>query len=119
MSSLEVPAIEIDGKHLTLEAIAAVSQEYAPVTVSTEARRRVASARRFVDERFGNGDAIYGVTTGFGRLADVPVAAADSEQLQVNLVRSHAAGTGEPLAERFVRAAGILRVSSLSAGHSG
>lgn len=111
--------IELDGKHLELETIAAIAHEYAPVRVSAAARARVAAARRFVDERFGNGDSIYGVTTGFGRLADVSIAPADAEQLQVNLVRSHAAGTGEPLAERFVRAAGVLRVSSLAAGHSG
>lgn len=119
MTASTTPPFELDGRHLQLETIAAIAQDYALVNVSAGARGRVASARRFVDERFGNGDAIYGVTTGFGRLANVSVAPRDAEQLQVNLVRSHAAGTGEPLAEPFVRAAGVLRVSSLAAGHSG
>jgi histidine ammonia-lyase len=111
--------IELDGKTLSLETIGAIALGGAPVRVSAAARKRVVAARDFVDRRFGNGDAIYGITTGFGRLANVAVAPEDAEQLQLNLVRSHAAGTGEPLAEAFVRAAGVLRVSSLSAGHSG
>ena len=91
----------------------------AQVRVTKDARRRVAAARRLVDEKLAAGEAIYGVTTGFGRLANVPIAPADAEQLQLNLVRSHAAGTGPPLSTQFVRAAGVLRVSTLAAGHSG
>jgi histidine ammonia-lyase len=59
------------------------------------------------------------VTTGFGRLANVAIDPANAVTLQVNLVRSHAAGTGPPLSEEAVRAAGLLRVSMLAAGHSG
>ncbi|MDE2481992.1 MAG: histidine ammonia-lyase [bacterium] len=112
------PAVALDGRHLTLEAIEAVA-DGAPVTVTPEARERVVKARRFVDERFADGHAIYGVTTGFGRLANVQIDPRDAAQLQLNLVRSHAAGTGEPLDPRRVRAAGVLRVNSLAAGHSG
>jgi len=112
-------AVELDGRRLSLETIRAVAVDGAEVTISAQARKRVKAARRLVDEKMQQGEAIYGVTTGFGRLAQVPIAQADAEQLQVNLVRSHAAGTGPPLAERFVRAAGVLRVSSLAAGHSG
>jgi histidine ammonia-lyase len=119
MTTTALPTVDLDGKHLSLESIRAVAQEYAPVRVTGQARSRVAAARKLVDEKFGIGDAIYGVTTGFGRLANVPVEPKDAAQLQLNLVRSHAAGTGEPLAVEFVRAAGVLRVSSLSAGHSG
>ena len=110
--------VELDGRHLTLEAVEAVA-DGAPVTISAAARERVTRARRFVDERFADGHAIYGVTTGFGRLANVPVDPKDAAQLQLNLVRSHAAGTGPALDERLVRAAGVLRVNSLAAGHSG
>ncbi|GAC1390815.1 MAG: histidine ammonia-lyase [Vulcanimicrobiaceae bacterium] len=119
MASLATPSIELDGKALSLEQIRAIAQDGAQVSVSPEARARVAAARAFVDRQFDRGDAIYGVTTGFGRLANVTVAPEDAAALQLNLVRSHAAGTGPPLAESFVRAAGVLRVSSLSAGHSG
>ncbi|MDQ2663113.1 MAG: histidine ammonia-lyase [Candidatus Eremiobacteraeota bacterium] len=111
--------IELDGRTLSLETIGAIASDGAKVAVSKGARKRVAAARELVDRKFGNGDLIYGITTGFGRLANVAVAPADAELLQLNLVRSHAAGTGDPLAEAFVRAAGVLRVSSLSAGHSG
>lgn len=111
-------AIELDGHHLTLEAVEAVA-DGSPVRLAEAARTRVERAREFVDERFASGEAIYGVTTGFGRLANVPVDPKDAALLQLNLVRSHASGTGEPLAKRYVRAAGVLRANSLSAGHSG
>ncbi|HEY9084818.1 MAG TPA: histidine ammonia-lyase [Candidatus Tyrphobacter sp.] len=110
--------VELDGRHLTLERVEAIA-DGAPVQLTDAARERVARARAFVERRFGDGEAIYGVTTGFGRLANVPVSAEDAERLQVNLVRSHAAGTGPPLEPRLVRAAGALRVNSLAAGHSG
>ncbi|MGA7569940.1 MAG: aromatic amino acid lyase, partial [Candidatus Aquilonibacter sp.] len=112
------PRVELDGRHLSLEAIEAVAGG-AEVTIAPAARERVARARAFVDERFASGHAIYGVTTGFGRLANVQIDPADAAALQLNLVRSHAAGTGAPLDARFVRAAGVLRVNSLAAGHSG
>ena len=111
-------AVELDGHHLTLEAIEAVALG-APVRIAPAARERVARARDFVDRRFVSGEAIYGVTTGFGRLASISVDPADAVALQLNLVRSHAAGTGAPLEISFVRAAGVLRANSLSAGHSG
>jgi histidine ammonia-lyase len=110
--------IELDGHHLTLEAIEAVARG-TPVRIAPAARARVARAREFVDDRFASGETIYGVTTGFGRLANISVDPSDAVALQVNLVRSHAAGTGPPLAVPAVRAAGVLRANSLSAGHSG
>ena len=110
--------VELDGHHLTLEAIEAVAVG-APVRIAPAARARVARARDFVDRRFASGEAIYGVTTGFGRLASISVDPADAVALQLNLVRSHAAGTGAPLEIPIVRAAGVLRANSLSAGHSG
>ncbi len=110
--------IELDGSHLSLEDIEAVA-DGAPVRIAPAARARVARAREFVDSRFASGEVIYGVTTGFGRLASISVDPADAVALQLNLVRSHAAGTGEPLGIPLVRAAGVLRANSLSAGHSG
>lgn len=109
---------ELDGRHLTLEAIERIA-DGAQVSLAPAARERVSKARAFVDERFASGAAIYGVTTGFGRLANVPVDPKDAGALQLNLVRSHAAGTGAPLDRRSVRAASALRANSLSAGHSG
>lgn len=110
--------VELDGRHLTLESIEAVAGG-APVQIAPAARERVALAREFVESRFAEGEPIYGVTTGFGRLANIPVDPADAVALQLNLVRSHAAGTGAPLDIPLVRAASVLRANSLSAGHSG
>jgi len=110
--------VELDGRHLTLEEIETVAAG-GQVRIAAAARERVARARAFVDDRFASGEAIYGVTTGFGRLAGIRVDPADAVALQINLVRSHAAGTGEPLGAAVVRAAGVLRANSLSAGHSG
>jgi histidine ammonia-lyase len=111
-------SVQLDGRHLTLESIEAVA-DGAAVGIEAQARDRVTRARAFVEERFASGEAIYGVTTGFGRLANVHIDPKDAGQLQLNLVRSHAAGTGAPLDRRAVRAAGVLRANSLSAGHSG
>ncbi len=108
----------ITGRELALEAIEAVAYG-ASIRVAPAARERVAQASDFVASQFSAGKPIYGVTTGFGRLANIVVPPADAAQLQVNLVRSHAAGTGEPLAVPVVRAASVLRANSLSAGHSG
>ncbi|MDQ2864715.1 MAG: histidine ammonia-lyase [Candidatus Eremiobacteraeota bacterium] len=117
-SLLSEPSVELDGRHLALESVEAVARG-AAVTIAEPATRRVAKARAFVDRRFAGGDAIYGVTTGFGRLANVQIDPQDAGVLQLNLVRSHSCGTGAPLAQEFVRAAGVLRVNSLAAGHSG
>jgi histidine ammonia-lyase len=110
--------IELDGRRLTLEEAEAIA-DGARVRLSAQAEERVAKARALVERRLREGEAVYGVTTGFGRLANVHIDVADAERLQLNLVRSHAAGTGAPLEPRMVRMAGVLRVNALAAGHSG
>ena len=113
-----VEILTLDGHHLTLEAVEAVA-DGAAVQISPAARERVIRAREFVDRHFAEGATIYGVTTGFGRLASITIPPEEAAQLQLNLVRSHAAGTGAPLDLRIVRAASVLRANALSAGHSG
>jgi len=112
-------AIDLDGTHLSLEDVERIAVDNVPIAVTAAARERVAAARATVERQFALGAAIYGVTTGFGRMANVMIDAADTKKLQLNLVRSHASGTGPPLAEEFVRAAGVLRVNALATGHSG
>ncbi len=80
MTTTALPTVDLNGKQLSLESIRAIAEEGATVRVTNEARGRVAAARRLVDEKFGIGDAIYGVTTGFGRLANVPVEPKDAAQ---------------------------------------
>ncbi len=110
---------ELDGQHITLDTIEAIALRGARVTIAPAARERVAAARASVDRQYSLGAIIYGVTTGFGRMANVVIDRDDTAALQLNLVRSHSSGTGAPLPEAHVRAAGVLRASSLAAGHSG
>jgi histidine ammonia-lyase len=110
---------ELDGRELSLEAIEDIAVRGARVSISADARERVAAARASVERQFALGAIIYGVTTGFGRMANVMIDRDDTALLQLNLVRSHASGTGSLLPVAQVRAAGVLRASSLAAGHSG
>ena len=79
----------------------------------------MAASRRVVDRAVRSGARVYGVTTGFGKFADVPIAADQIETLQRNLIRSHAAGVGVPLEDRAVRAMMALRANALARGNSG
>jgi histidine ammonia-lyase len=82
-------------------------------------RERIAAARAVVDHAVANGEAVYGVTTGFGRLESVKIAADEAATLQLNLVRSHAVGAGAPLPADVVRGMLLLLGASLRRGHSG
>jgi histidine ammonia-lyase len=84
-----------------------------------EDRARIEAGRAAVDAALAEGRTVYGVTTGFGRLADVRIDAADSARLQVNLLRSHAVGSGPPLPDDVVRGMTFLLAASLRRGHSG
>ncbi len=111
--------VVLDGRRLALEDIEAIARGGARAALAEEARERVAAARAAVDREVARGAVVYGITTGFGRMANIAIDAADTRGLQLNLVRSHSAGTGPALGEEAVRAAGVLRASSLAAGHSG
>ena len=107
---------------LTLEAIAEVARRDRPVTIADDARATMATARASIDQVVAEGDrarAVYGVNTGFGALAEVRISADQVRQLQVNLVRSHAAGVGEPLPRDATRAMMLLRAAVLATGRSG
>src|SRR5262245_31341793 len=110
--------VEIDGGSLTLEQTAAVA-DGAEVTIAPLAFKRVDRARRFVDDLVAKGEVVYGINTGFGALADVSIPAEKLRELQLNLVRSHACGIGEPLIDRAVRAIMLQRANVLTKGYSG
>jgi histidine ammonia-lyase len=82
-------------------------------------RERLTAARGVIEAALADGRAVYGVTTGFGHLASVQIAPADAAQLQLNLVRSHAVGSGPPLESDVVRGMTFLLANSLRRGHSG
>ncbi len=111
--------VVLDGRSLTLEQIGAVARRGAAVALAAEARERVAARRAGIEARIAGGEVIYGVNTGFGRLADVHIPADQLEQLQRNLLRSHACGVGEPFGEEVVRAMLLLRANVLAGGYAG
>ena len=112
--------IVLDGRSLTLEDLEdAATLPDVTVVLSPEARTRVQASRAFIQEKVAAGERVYGVTTGFGRLADVVIPPEDRTALQHNLVRSHASGVGEPMDSSAVRALMLLRANALARGHSG
>ena len=112
-------SIILNGNPLTLEEIRQVAQDFAPVALSADARGRIVAARSVVESILRTGRTIYGVNTGFGKLADVGIAPEHLAQLQTNLVRSHACGLGEPLRQAESRAMLLLRANVLAKGFSG
>jgi histidine ammonia-lyase len=111
--------ILLDGSHLTLADLLAIADDRAPVALAPEARARVAAARRIVDQAAAGDTAVYGVNTGFGSFAETRIDKGDLAALQLNLLRSHAAGVDVPLPVRAVRATMALRANVLAKGHSG
>jgi histidine ammonia-lyase len=111
--------VEADGETLTPEDVARVAREDEPVVVSEAAREKVRVARERVEEVVESGEVVYGLNTGFGELVDQRIPPEDVEQLQTNLVRSHAAGAGRELAREEVRALLLGRLNALVKGHSG
>jgi len=107
----------IDG--LTLEQLVTVARQGAKVKISSDAAKRISAARKLVEQWIRQGKTIYGVTTGFGALSDVAISKKDTARLQENILRSHAAGVGDPLDAETVRAAMALRIKDLARGHSG
>ncbi len=118
MSASDVPVL-LDGASLTLEDLEAVARHGAPVALSRGARDAVVRARRVVDDAVAQDAVVYGVTTGFGNFADVVIPKDRIRELQLNLVRSHAAGVGAPLDEPTTRALMVLRANVLAKGYSG
>ena len=109
----------LTGKDLTLEDLVEVAERRARAVLAPAARRTMAASRRTVERAVARGQRVYGVTTGFGKFADVAVPADKLEELQRNLVRSHAAGVGPAMSDRAVRAMMVLRANALARGLSG
>ncbi len=114
-----IERVELSGEALTIEEVVAVARHGARVALAPAALARVRRCRRLVEVLLERGEKVYGLTTGFGKLRDVSIAPGDVERLQVNLIRSHAAGVGSPFDEDVVRAAVLLRANTLCRGHSG
>ena len=111
--------IVLTGADLTVADVEAVARHGAGVALDVHARARMQEARDVIERLVAEGAVVYGVTTGFGALADRSIAPEDVERLQENLLVSHAAGVGEPLPRDVVRAMLLLRANTIALGHSG
>src|SRR5262245_29040090 len=111
--------IELDGSSLTLSHLEAIAYHGETVGLADAARDRVRAARAVVDRFAQRDEPTYGINTGFGNFAEVRIASDSLETLQVNLLRSHAAGVGDPLPVPVVRATMALRANVLAKGFSG
>ena len=111
--------MQLAGEPLSLVQIAQVAVDGARVEIAESAYDRIRVSRRIIEEITEGDTIVYGVNTGFGKLADVRIARGDLRQLQLNLVRSHACGVGAPLSEAEVRAMILLRANVLALGFSG
>ncbi len=111
--------ISLDGHSLTLEQLVSIADEHTPVALAAGVADAVNAARAVVDRHAAGDEAVYGINTGFGSLAEVKIAKDALGDLQRNLLRSHAAGVDAPLAPRAVRAMMALRANVLAKGYSG
>jgi histidine ammonia-lyase len=114
-----VQALHITGNDLTPEQVREVAEDRRPALLAPDAREAVARARAVVDDLVARNQVSYAITTGVGKLSDVRIAGDQIRELQVNLVRSHAVGVGDPLPVTDTRAMMLLRANSLSKGFSG
>src|SRR2546423_3038497 len=111
--------MELQGEQISLTELAAIADGGEAVHISPVARPRVLASRKLIEEIVARDAVVYGVTTGFGKLSDVRIARSELRQLQLNLVRSHACGIGNPLSQAEVRAMMMLRANVLALGLSG
>jgi histidine ammonia-lyase len=112
--------LTLDGNSLALEDLAGIARGGdIKLAIAGGAKKRVARARDLVEKHVANGDVVYGLTTGFGKLKNVAIASSDLVELQKNLVLSHCCGIGDPMPIEEVRIAQVLRLNGLVRGHSG
>ena len=111
--------MHIQPGHLTLAQLRELHASTTTLTLDPAARPGIRASADLVHTAAQGGDAVYGVNTGFGKLANQRIAQADLETLQLNLLRSHAVGVGEPMSEPVVRLILLMKAASLARGYSG
>jgi histidine ammonia-lyase len=114
-----VAAIQLTGHDLTVDDVEAAALRGVPAELAPEAVRQIEASRALIERVVREQRPTYGVNTGFGKLVDVHIGADQAAELQLNLVRSHACGVGEPFPDEIVRAATLLRANALAKGTSG
>ncbi|MCA1781744.1 MAG: histidine ammonia-lyase [Dermatophilaceae bacterium] len=113
------PVVVVGADPLTIEDVVSVARHHAPVRLSAEALGEVRRSRSIIEALAEDTEAHYGVSTGFGALATKHIPVEQRRQLQRSLIRSHAAGMGEPVEEEVVRALMLLRIATLATGRTG
>jgi histidine ammonia-lyase len=111
--------IQIDGEQLDFAQLFRIVFEGAQVELAPHARERMLASRAVIERLIASDQAVYGVNTGFGKMASVRISREQIGELQVNLVRSHACGVGAPLSEHETRAMLLLRANAIAQGFSG
>ncbi len=111
--------VTIDGQSLTLESALAVAEKGEKVRASPSSLKRMEKFRVVLEQKLARGEIVYGVNTGFGSLSSKAIRLGNLKELQLNLIRSHANGVGEPMPTEVVRAAMLIRLNSLLKGNSG
>lgn len=111
--------VVIDGRHLSTDDVVRVARLRDTVALAPEAIAQMDACRASVERIMASRQPVYGLTTGVGELRNVYIPPDEVIRLQQNIVRSHAAGTGDPLPDEVVRAAMVLRAHALARGHSG
>jgi len=114
-----VADIEIDGHSLTIEEAISIANGNNTAILSNSSRKRMEESRKGVEKIIHSGEVIYGINTGFGAMSSVRIAGDDIEQLQTNLIKSHACGVGELMESEHVLLMMVLRANSLAKGVSG
>src|SRR5688572_9157668 len=114
-----MPPLPLTGRDLAIADVIEVARGRRAVSLDAEAADRMRVSRAVIERLVADGATVYGVTTGFGDLADTRIEPGQTADLQRNLVRSHAAGVGEPLPDEVVRAMLLLRANALAVGLSG
>ena len=111
--------VELDGERLTIAEVREVAERRGSVTLAPAAVAKMQASREPVERLAAGDEPIYGVNTGVGLLADIRIPREDLDRLQLNVVRSHAAGVGPPLAAAVARAMMLIRANVLAKGFSG
>jgi histidine ammonia-lyase len=111
--------IIIDGRSLTIKDVAAIANGNSRVEISADSLSALERSNQYVHKIVDSDKAVYGINTGFGALSSVHIAKEDLSELQVNLIRSHCTGVGQPFSKEVTRAIMLLRANCLCSGYSG
>lgn len=111
--------IIINGDNLSIEEVQKVCFDYTPVSIATDAYEKINQSSAYIERVLKENQIVYGITTGVGELANVLISAENTQEMQVNLLRSHAVGVGDAVPEEIARGMMLLRANALAKGFSG